>query len=189
MFEVDAKEIDVSGDEIWKPIDGYEDEYAVSNLGRVKRLKKSSNRRSYPAGTILKPRKQKNNYVTINLSNGLLRKTYYIHRLVAVAFIGKIPIKHEVNHINSIRDDNRLCNLEYVTRSGNNLHAYHKNGRLSYPSYGEDNYNWKVTDIEVMEIREKHAQGVSYAKLGRDYLCHWTSIRSIVKRETHQYVI
>jgi len=186
--QVDFFVIPQPADEEWKPVVGYETEYAVSSLGRIKRLKESTARRRYPAGMILKPTKLKNGYMTFVFKGNGTKKRLYIHRVVMAAFIGEVPYKHEVNHINSIRDDNRLANLEYVTRSGNNLHAYRTNNRKAHPTYGQKHHCWKITDEQVVEIREAHSRGQSYASLARKYGCEWTSIRSIVQRKTHKYV-
>jgi len=53
-----------------------------------------------------------------------------IHRLVAQAFIPNPENKRTVNHKNGIRDDNRLCNLEWTTHSENNIHSFKVLGRI-----------------------------------------------------------
>lgn len=176
--------------EIWKPIPDYELEYAVSNLGRVKRLKESTARRRYPAGMIIKPAKQKNGYTITRLSLGdKIKKTFYTHRLVLKTFVGPCPDKYEVNHINGIRDDNRLDNLEYVSRSDNNLHAYKKLNRKAVVPEGPKHHKFKLSDDKVREIRKLYSEELlSYAELGRRYGVDWSSIRSIIKNETHRYV-
>jgi hypothetical protein len=103
-------------EEIWKDVVGYEGFYLVSNLGRIKRYRASK-----------KNKQEKILFQTIT-HHGYRRtvlqkmghvKNFFVHRVVAEAFIGVGPEKMEVNHINSIRHDNRPENLEYVTRSTN----------------------------------------------------------------------
>lgn len=53
-----------------------------------------------------------------------------VHKLIALAFLGDLPTpKHQVNHKNGIRTDNRPQNLEYVTSRENTLHGFRSNGR------------------------------------------------------------
>lgn len=59
--------------------------------------------------------------VAIRFLNGKV-KTFYVHRLVATLYIPNPENKPIVNHINLIKHDNRLCNLEWVTAKENNLH-------------------------------------------------------------------
>lgn len=109
--------------EIWRPIKGYETEYMVSNLGRVKSLYREVNcgkGKSIVNEKYLTPHTNAFGYLTINLSKRSKTKSYLIHRLVAQAFIPNPENKPEVDHINTIRDDNNVKNLRWVTRQENN---------------------------------------------------------------------
>ena len=98
--------------EVWKDIEGYEGLYQVSNLGRVKSLKGSHEKYKEK---ILKPRKNSNGYLRV----GLCRKDFYIHRLVAQAFIPNPNNYLEVNHKDETRDNNRVDNLEWCNKTYN----------------------------------------------------------------------
>ena len=105
--------------EEWKDIKGFEGLYQVSNLGRVKslkRFKKGKNDSSIPVKEkILKPGISHNGYYLVCLHKQSTQKNYYIHRLVFEAFNGQIPENMQVNHINEIKTDNRLSNLNLMT--------------------------------------------------------------------------
>lgn len=104
--------------EIWKEIPGY-NFYLISNHGRVKSLARSEN----CTDRILKERIKANGYLCISLhqNNGL--KYFHIHRLVAAAFILNPENKEQVNHLNCIKADNNVNNLEWCTSSENQRHA------------------------------------------------------------------
>lgn len=115
--------------EIWKPIKNYEGLYEVSNLGRIKRL--SETRELFGGRTtmfyedrILKEKKHSGGYKLVCLCKNGTNKSHSIHRLVAIAFIPNPENKRETNHKNAIKSDNRVENLEWVTPSENQLHAY-----------------------------------------------------------------
>lgn len=100
-------------EEIWKSITGYEGLYEVSNLGRVKSLPKSKGY-AKSDGCFMKPFISKDGYLLVTLSKNSNQKHFQIHRLVAKAFIPNIKNKPQVDHINRIRDDNRVENLRWV---------------------------------------------------------------------------
>ena len=111
--------------EIWKNTEF--DGYMVSNLGRVKSLDRflqpdgsHPNGRWYH-GKILSSIQNKHRYDSIRI--GYKGKKVYIHRLVAKAFIPNPDNKAEVNHIDGNTKNNRVENLEWVTRLENTKHA------------------------------------------------------------------
>ena len=109
--------------EIWKDIKGYEGLYQVSNLGNVKSLAKTRKGITNREDIILKLC-NKDGYNVVNLWKDKKKKTIKVHRLVAQAFIPNIENKPYINHINAIRNDNRISNLEWCNQSENIRHAY-----------------------------------------------------------------
>ena len=109
--------------EEWKDVKGYEGLYQVSNTGRIKALKKIDQRGRVRKERLMKPVINSCGRPVVHVCKNGNRKTFFVHRLIAEAFIPNPEGKSEVNHINGIKDDNRVENLEWVTRSENMLHA------------------------------------------------------------------
>ena len=103
-------------EEVWKPIKGYEGLYEISNLGRVKSL----NYRGTGKGKILKNIEDRKGYLKVCLTKNGRHKIFRVHRLVAEAFIPNPENKPCVDHINTIKNDNRIENLRWVTNKENN---------------------------------------------------------------------
>lgn len=118
--------------EEWRPVKGYEDLYRVSNTGKIKSLDKIVMRDNKPFGkkiSRLLPQHQENNgYCRVNLLKEGERKKVFVHRIVASSFISNPEDLPCINHINSIRNDNRVENLEWCSYSYNNQYT-HDNGR------------------------------------------------------------
>lgn len=124
--------------EQWKDIEDYEGLYQISNYGRVKSLErilpckiKNSNFRNKK--TIIKRnRYDKDGYCKITLfKNGQKNgKSFFVHRLVAKAFILNPENKPVVNHIDGIKNNNKYINLEWNTVKENTIHAI-KNGLMN----------------------------------------------------------
>ena len=115
-------------EEVWKDIPGYEGWYQVSNLGRVKRLKKIhysfGQKHIIEREKILNTSKTKKGYLNVVLTNdGNNKKSFRVHRLVAMVFIPNTENKNEVDHINRIRDDNRVSNLRWATARENRINS------------------------------------------------------------------
>jgi len=129
--------------EVWKQIKGYEGRYLVSNYGRIK----SMPNKSWSTERILKPVNQ--TYSFIDLCKDGKVKKLTIHRIVANAFIDNPLNKPDVNHINGNKHDNRLENLEWVTKSENQRHAV-KLGLINCK--GTKNSQSKLSEEKVIKI-------------------------------------
>jgi hypothetical protein len=117
--------------EIWKDVVGYNGLYQVSNQSRMRRVKFVDGKFVY---TILKPILKKNGYVQHGLCMNNKLKCVSLHRVVAQAFIPNPENKPTVNHINGIRDDNSIDNLEWATQKEQIKHAW---------STGLSNYDYE----------------------------------------------
>jgi len=100
--------------EEWKQVVGFQN-YEVSNFGRV--------RNRY--GKILNGSINKHGYHTVVLYKNKNQRRVMVHRLVAEAFLGKREVGKEINHINGIKTDNRVENIEWCTKSQNLLHKHY----------------------------------------------------------------
>lgn len=122
--------------EIWKPhpTSGY----MVSNTGRIINPKTDYE---------LKPTLGERGYYKI--STGVCRAGH-VHCAVIEAFVGLIPKGMHVNHIDGIKTNNHLSNLEIVTPSQNTIHAYAMG--LATGKKGEDNAGAKVTEEQVLQM-------------------------------------
>lgn len=109
--------------EIWKDISGYEGDYQISSLGRVKSIKGYYNNRCY--GTyggpekILSPTDNGQGYLIVFLCKNGVRKNYYVHRLVAEAFVENPNMYTYVNHLDFNKHNNHAENLSWCTQKQN----------------------------------------------------------------------
>ena len=108
-----------NGNEEWKDILGFEGLYQASNLGRVKSLERIDARGRRLKEKILKTGINQYGYYLISLYKNSIQKVYLVHRLVWEAFNGQIPEGLQVNHINEVKADNRLSNLNLMTHKEN----------------------------------------------------------------------
>jgi hypothetical protein len=131
--------------EKWKPVKGYEKLYEVSNLGNVRNHKR-----------ILKASKQTKGYYQVILTKNNEQHHFLVHRLVAMAFIEK-PIGFDyVNHIDEIKHNNYINNLEWVNHQMNIVHGT-RLGKIRKPVF---QYN---TDLQLIK---KYASGTDAEKDG-----------------------
>lgn len=107
-------------------IAGMEGDYAVTQCGKVLSFKSGLKIRELKGGVLSGQgaKKDRLSYRVVCLSDSGVNKTYYVHKLVAEAFIENPDGKLEVNHIDGVKTNNHMSNLEWVTSSENRIHAY-----------------------------------------------------------------
>ena len=113
--------------EIWKDIVGYEGLYQINNYGMVKALDHYVQQKNrwgqsmirIQKSRLMKTQVNKNGYVRLTLHKDGILKNHCVHRLVYEAFVGEIPDGMQVNHINEIKTDNRVENLNLMTPKEN----------------------------------------------------------------------
>lgn len=146
-------------EEIWKDIRGYEGLYQVSNLGRVKSLERMTSQNKHLKEKLTCLNKLSHGYNNVGLCKQGKTKAFYVHRLVAEAFIPNPENKPQVNHIDGCKTNNKVDNLEWVTQSENMQHAY-RTGLLKtdlLPKLiGGDNPQAKFTWEEARWIKEHY---------------------------------
>lgn len=161
--------------EIWAEIRGYENHYEVSNLGRVRSIKSKPKILSQMLG--------KCPYYTVGLSLKGKVKVKYVHRLVAEAFIPVRESRDQVNHIDGIKTNNNLSNLEWVTRSENSHHAL----KLGLLKINEKHPHTKITKEDVLFIRSNPYK-LTQNQLASMFNMSRTGISSIVNRKSWKNV-
>lgn len=112
---------------MWKDIRGYPN-YIICDDGVVKNKN----------GREIKQFKDKDGYLKVSLCKDAKQKTFAVHRLVAIAFIKNPNCYKTVDHINSVKTDNRVCNLQWMTAK-DNLNKYLREAnkfRNGKPKYG-----------------------------------------------------
>lgn len=108
----------------------------------------------------------KSNYLAVSYRDRGTTYRVYVHRMVAELFIDNIENKPEVNHINNIHTDNRIENLEWVTRKENAIHHMGKNG-CNYDSYNNHRRAYG-SDKKIKVIRSDGKIYDSISDAGRD---------------------
>ena len=129
--------------EIWKDVVGYEGHYMVSDLGRVKSLKRKvphsfSGHITMP-NRILSQKRRERGDLEVNLAKEGIHISSAVHRLVAIAFISNPEKLPEVNHKWGKVMDNRVTELEWISSSDNKIHSYQILNRRKPNTKGEKN--------------------------------------------------
>ena len=159
--------------EIWKEIPGFNNIYEVSNFGRVRNNK---------SGMIKSFSRLPKGYCVVTLGH---HTNQYVHRLVAKAFLPIIPDKNEVNHKDGNKEHNFSSNLEWVSHSENQHHAYRilQTLKLNLPhGKGEKNSMAKLTTGFVEEIRSLYLSGITQRKIAEKFGIAQSHVSSICSK-------
>lgn len=174
--------------EEWRDIKGYEGYYQVSNYGRVRSL----DRRVYsPAhnyitkyGKILSPGINTKGYHQIAINrNGVGKRISNVSRYVAEAFLPNAENKSQVNHIDGIKSNNKVENLEWTTCSENRFHA-HRIGLIDCK--GNNARYRKLNSFQVRVIRK--TKGLYQIELAEIFNVTKSTISDIQKRKSWKHI-
>lgn len=177
-----------------KDIPGFEGLYAITTDGRVWSYPKSwvgGRRNNYKIGhggkwLVLRKGNSDQSYYSVSLSKDGKTKNFYVHALVARAFIPNPFNCPCINHKDGNRLNNDSSNLEWCTQSENLEHA--KKTGLS-KNYGETHYNRKLTIKKVLEIRSKYQPFVyTVTRLADEYGVSRGAIQHIIENKTWKEV-
>lgn len=165
--------------ETWKPIPNFENEYEVSSLGNIRSIDRYVNHYIKNAKRLYKGKQKalrfdKDGYLRCTLKKDGKKFNFRVNRLVAIAFIKNSDNKNIVNHINGIKSDNRIENLEWVTNSENIIHAV-KNRFIKT----------SLTDEEAIEIFNSR---LSNRKLGIIYNINSTIVWRIKNKKAYRHL-
>ena len=170
--------------EIWKDVIRYEGSYQVSNFGRVKSLGAGETWNS--SSRILKNAIRQSGYSQIDLCNDGRKKSYKISRLVAQAFISNPENKPQVNHINGIKNDDRMENLEWVNGKENMQHAWSTG--LKKPLKGNQCSWSKLTEKQVRVIKHCINLGMTDKEISKYFYNNQSIISSIRYKKSWTHI-
>ena len=170
--------------EEWKEINGYDGLYLVSDHGRFKSFHQKEYKHK-PADFFIWGHINEKGYKVISLTKDNKAKEYRAHRLIAEAFVPNPKIKPEVNHIDGNKINNRVDNLEWVTGKENIRHAYEAG--LSN-NFGSKHHFAKLTEEDVIKIRNMYLNGVSSPKIASIYDMNKRTIMRLINRKTWKHV-
>jgi hypothetical protein len=133
----------------WRDVVGFEGLYRISNDGQVFSISKNRNKKFCSS---------LRGYHKVQLSKDKKPKQFFVHRLVAFAFIPLVAGKKFINHKNGVKTDNSVPNLEWCNTSENTLHAYKHLGAKGRAKYEDIQYlafatclvKYKKNELKIM---------------------------------------
>lgn len=181
--------------EFWRKIPGYEGLYDVSSFGRVRSWRAAGkvqhgNAAYWPSGIkesyrIMRPVSIQRGYLSMRfVSADGQRKGWLVHRLVALAFLLNSSNLPMVNHINNVKYDNRLANLEWVDHAGNVKHVMDNRIRVG----GARSANIQITQEDIIAMRRLWARGWSLTQIGQEFGMSFQNASRIIRGEQWKYL-
>lgn len=167
--------------EQWRQVVGWP-AYEVSDIGNVRRV---GGQRLPRNNRQRRLKKCKTGYLEVALWSGQSRMGYYlVHRLVAAAFIGE-PKGRDVNHIDADRTNNRVANLEYVTKRQNVYHCM----ALGRHARGTRIHGSTLNEALVREIRKRLATGAKQLHVANALGVSHMSVHNVANNKTWSWLV
>ena len=142
--------------ELWKELKGYREIYEISNYGKVRHKERDGARGYIVSSRELIPQINSSGYYRVSLNLTGKPKSYFVHRLVAELFLPTSDETLVVNHKDGNKLNNRVDNLEWVTHSENQKHAFALGLKKPTVHYGEDSWFHKLSIEDVEYIKAVH---------------------------------
>ena len=158
---------------------GFEDTHEISKCGKLFRKEFQTRYSKDTNKLVTRKRRQlfgqdRNGYIYQQMpsnNSGRKKNNIFVHRLVAQTFIPNPDNKSQVNHINGIKNDNRVENLEWVTPQENMIHAYET---------GLNKGLKKITDHQRLKIAKMFENGISKEKIAKELNIGTTTVSTIL---------
>ena len=172
--------------EEWRDVVGLEGYYQVSNIGRVRsfRIKGTRRNRTSARPTMMKLQSRKGYLLAVLTTKSGSKKTP-VNRLVLEAFVGPCPDRMETRHLNGHKQDNRVKNLTWGTKSQNELDKVRHGTSLRGKGAGKRKAI--LTEDAVREIRSLDGV-VSLEELAERFGCSTWAINSVICRDSWTHV-
>lgn len=176
--------------EIWKDVVGYEGLYEVSSWGRVRSLDKNvwNGKVFFKKKGEFKAFYLHKGYPVTCLYKNNVKKNVNIYRLVAIAFIPNPQNKPEVNHIDGVKTNSHVSNLEWATSSENSYHAYHTGLATAPVLKGSKHGMTNLTEDDVIEIRRLYSENVKRKEIMEMYGIAASPFHRIVSRKSWRHI-
>lgn len=177
--------------EEWRDIKDFEGFYQVSSLGNIRsldRLVNGSRKKGLQRaiGKPIKPQRRRSGHYDVLLKKNGLQKRMWVHRIVAQTFLDNPDSLPIVNHLDHNPGNNEVSNLEWCTQ-GHNVRHCHDNGRGN-PRRGERSWSAKLTEAQVLEIRNRYKMGEVGVRLAKEFKIHPEYIYRITSRKNWKHL-
>lgn len=169
--------------EIWRKIPGFT-KYEASDLGNIKTF----NWKGSGQERVMKPARDASGYLrTVLIDDEGRKRTVKVHRIIASTFLINELNKPEVNHLNAVKDDNRVVNLEWATRQENLNHS--KENNLQRVLKGSEIGNSILNEDIVRSIRKEYKPRiVTQRMLAKKHGVDWTTIKDVISRRSWKHI-